>query len=142
MVEPVPTWRERQSRVLTEFRERKELKRADVVRLTGLTYWQVEGVETGKSALPAKWIPTFAEAVGVDPAVLTDALFEPEIPTPEDQEIRAILEEAGLPEDDIKTLILETRRLSQHPVRLAAIQAAIQAAISLYREAHPEAKPT
>jgi hypothetical protein len=134
--EPTQTWRQRQGHVLVKLREGRGLKRADVVRLSGLTYWQIEGVETGKRELPAVWIPPLAEAIGISSDVVVDALgLVTGGPTPEETaELRATLEAAELPEDRIRELLSETRRLSQQPVRLAAIRAAI----SLWREVHPE----
>lgn len=68
------TWKERQQRVLKGFRDARKLKRADIVRESGLTYWQVTGVETGESNLPAEWIRPLARAYGIEPQVLIDAL--------------------------------------------------------------------
>lgn len=133
MAEASQTWRQRQGCVLVKLREGRGLKRADVVRLSGLTYWQIEGVETGKRELPAVWIPPLAEAIGISPDVVVDALgLVTGGPTCEETaELRAVLESAQMPEERIKELLSETRRITQQPVRLAAINAAI----SLWREA-------
>ncbi len=68
------TWKERQQRVLRGFRDARNLKRADIVRTSGLTYWQVTGIETGESNLPAEWIPALARAYGVAPLTLIEEL--------------------------------------------------------------------
>lgn len=125
-------WTARQRRVLTALRERSGKRQHDIAVAAGLTTHRYINIEKGETALPAEYIPPLARAHGVSPDALIDALgLTASDPTPEDLEIRAILEEADMPEDHIRELLLETRRLSQQAVRIAAVRAAI----SLWRAA-------
>ena len=128
-------WTARQRRVLTTLRERSGKRQHDIAVAAGLTTSRYINMEKGETALPAEYIPPIAVAAGISPDELLAklGLRGAAIPPEDEAELRTILNAEQIPPDDANDLILEVAHLPQ-PVRLAAIRAAI----SLYREAHPD----
>ena len=61
---------------LRELRTRRYLTQADLADLVGVTAITIAGWETGRTAPRLRNIPKLAEALGVDPAEVEQALAE------------------------------------------------------------------
>lgn len=111
------SWRERQSRVLTELRTASGLKPDDVARRAGLTYSRYTRFESGETSMPAEWLPSLAHAFGISRSALAYelGLIEPPV------DLRDLLEAENVPDERIKQLEKSIGRAPTTPALLQLI---------------------
>lgn len=133
------TWRAHQARVLTDLRKAAGKKRAHIVRETGLTYWQIQGLETGESEILARMIPQIAPSYGTTAQALSDALGV----TAPAWNPQAELEDAGMPAAEITATlatIADKPLIDQRAVIAAKVANRKRAQPNEPRRSEPEAR--